>query len=551
MADTYMGFYEFQFLIDMIEKYGTASEAARQINLRHEPKVTRQGLLKFLKVRGVMPVLEAKGGGQYHKGHKAKVDNRPVAGGEVNSPDTRRVKLDGKRFVFTAAQNNTYVHEGFFKSLMRFCKHNDAVLKISRFAYNQSGFQNNLKDSEELWYDEKIKTYTFDESAIVCDGLLYCGELDILPTAVDPLSGFASYCGSNSGIFPHTKVAMQSLPRLKGEDARFLYTTGALTLRNYIQRKAGQKAEFHHVYGALYVEIGDDGVWFARQLIADNKGEFYDLTTRYTPGGVRSNQAVAAINWGDVHIEKEDKAVSNASWVFGDSMLHTLSPNYQFVHDLTDFSARNHHNINDPYFLADKYFKNQQSVEEGLNKSSEWLDRVSKYSKVIVVESNHHEAYQRWLRDANIKTDPHNAEFYHESNARLFRAIRCKEDFNIYEWALRKHKELTNVTFLGEDASFVICGGVKGSGIECGIHGHRGINGARGSSKSFRAIGRRVNVGHSHSAGIVDGVYTAGVSAKLDMGYNKGPSSWSHSHIVTYKNGKRAIVTIKNGKWRV
>ena len=53
-----------------------------------------------------------------------------------------------------------------------------------------------------------------------------------------------------------------------------------------------------------------------------------------------------------------------------------------------------------------------------------------------------------------------------------------------------------------------------------------------------------------HTAGIIDGVYTAGVSGKLDMEYNKGPSSWSHSHVVTYPNGKRAIITVKNGKWK-
>jgi hypothetical protein len=35
------------------------------------------------------------------------------------------------------------------------------------------------------------------------------------------------------------------------------------------------------------------------------------------------------------------------------------------------------------------------------------------------------------------------------------------------------------------------------------------------------------------------------------MGYNKGPSSWSHSHVITYPNGKRSIITLqKNGNWR-
>ena len=124
-------------------------------------------------------------------------------------------------------------------------------------------------------------------------------------------------------------------------------------------------------------------------------------------------------------------------------------------------------------------------------------------------------------------------------------SIRKKEDFNVYQWAVTADNQIKSDTiFLEEDDSFIV------HGIEQGLHGHRGPNGARGNAKGFRSIGRKVNIGHSHSAGIIDGVYVAGVSGLLDMDYNKGPSSWSHSHILTYTNGKRTIITMKNGKWR-
>ena len=44
--------------------------------------------------------------------------------------------------------------------------------------------------------------------------------------------------------------------------------------------------------------------------------------------------------------------------------------------------------------------------------------------------------------------------------------------------------------------------------------------------------------------------WQAGTSSDLDMKYNKGLSSWSHSHIITYQNGKRAMLTMRNGKYR-
>jgi len=549
MMETYKG-YTKDALKKHIHAEGGIRPAARYLNeaagrIPELQRVTESGIRNFLKETNGKP---------------KKEDNRPIAAGVVHAPDTRRRTLAGQRFVFTAAQNNTLVHEDFLASLFHFCQHNDAELCISRFSYNKSGFQNATKDSDdkELWYDNRLSEFFLDHSVEVASDLIFCGELDILPTAPQPLSGFESYTQGNSGIIPHAKVNLLSLPRLKGESPRFLYTTGAVTLRNYIQRKAGQKADFHHVFGALYVEVDDDGRWFARQLIADNSGEFFDLTTKYTPAGVKSGFEAMAINYGDIHIEKIDPEVFDATWGEERSIASVLRPTYQFVHDLTDFSARNHHNIKDPLFLAEKYWQGEDNVEEGMIKSAQFLEGLQKYGYVVVVDSNHHDAYLKWLKEADIKTDPENAEFYYRSNAELYRHIKeGNKDFSVYEWALQQHADLVNVMFLEDDASFVICNDAKAEelgrtvgGIECGIHGHRGPNGARGNSRQFKQIGRKCNLGHSHSAAIIDGVYVAGVSGKLDMDYNKGPSTWSHSHIVTYQNGKRAIITIKDGKWR-
>ena len=551
MPNLYKGIYNKKELKELIKERGSIRAAARYINDR-----TQDNGISASEA-GIRYFLTSNNGGD--TGKKKEKSDLPIAAGIIAAPDTRRRNLTGRRFVFTSAQNNTLVHEDFLSALFNFCEHNDAELVVSRFTYNKTGFQNATKEGgdKELWYDERLSEFFVDHSVEVAKDLIFCGELDVLPTAANPLSGFESYTQGNSGIIPHAKVNMLSLPRLKGEDARFLYTTGAVTLRNYIQRKAGQKADFHHVFGALYIEIDEDGVWFARQLIADNSGSFYDLTTKYTAKGVTSGHNVMAINYGDIHIEKTDPMVADASWGDNGSMASVLRPNYQFIHDLTDFTARNHHNIKNPHFLAEQFWRGED-VESGLSRSAAFLQNIQRFGYVVVVESNHDLAYQRWLQEADVRNDPQNAEFFHRSNAELFKQIRIgNKDFSVYEWALREKRELVNVIFLREDDSFVICNDAKAEelnrivgGIECGIHGHRGPNGARGNSRQFRYIGRKCNLGHSHSAGIIDGVYVAGVSGLLDMDYNKGPSSWSHSHIVTYENGKRTIVTIKNGKWR-
>lgn len=44
------------------------------------------------------------------------------------------------------------------------------------------------------------------------------------------------------------------------------------------------------------------------------------------------------------------------------------------------------------------------------------------------------------------------------------------------------------------------------------------------------------------------GVYQVGTSSRLNLPYAKGPSSWSHTFCITYKNGKRTLCTIWKGK---
>lgn len=508
-------------------------------------------------------------------------DKKPHASAMTIKPERRRGALKGKRFVFTCAQNNTYVHRRFMSSLRHFLAHRDAELVVGCSYYNKNGFQNISRDSDEaedeIWFDPEIREYIKEEPLYVTGSLLWLGDLNILPTAVRPLSGFHNYTKKESGIIPHCKVNMESMPTHPSDPMKFLYTTGSITYPNFIQKKAGQKAEFHHIFGALYVEVDEEGNWFARQLQAESDtGNFYDLEEYFTPDGVE-NQAgisVEAINWGDLHVEKLDPIVSLTSFgvkvkkrgtefiyekdANSDSMLDVLKPRQQFCHDTSDFTPRNHHNINDPHFRYEMFAKKQDTVEGALKQCANCLSAMTRdFVKTVVVESNHDLALMRWLKTADYKTDPANALFFLKTQSKIYEEIHNQlsksddeEEFNIFSHVMTELDPTIkddSVIFLNTDQSWRLFGP---DGIECGWHGHNGNNGARGSTSGFTKVGIRVNIGHQHTAGIHEGVYVAGVSGKLKMGYNKGPSSWSHSHIITYSNGKRAIVTLKNGKWR-
>jgi len=491
--------------------------------------------------------------------HPEEEDAAPIVRGVLEAPDTRRQRATGHTFVFTSAQSNTFLNEPFFNALEKYAQARDAELHISRFTYNKSTFDSKsvkpgsgeASDQDDVWFDPRIQPYISDEPLEVTDDLIWCGELNILPTRINPLSSFKGYTRKASGIIPHTKLMMESVPTMKSDPPKFLYTTGTVTARNYIQKASGQVAEFHHVFGALVVEVDDRGVWWARQLNADKDGGFYDLDTYWTEqGSLEPPFPIEAITHGDIHWDKVDHAVLETVFAHGTGVVDQLRPREQFFHDTIDFTARNHHNIKDPHFLHEMLLTGKDSVQQEFDGVGDFLCNMAfrHWSKHFIVVSNHDQAIEIWLKNSVAMYDPVNARFWHEMNVSSYLAREGGRKARPFTTALRAHltKEFQEkCVFLQEDDSYRIL-----DEIEAGLHGHLGPNGSRGSPKNLRTVGK-ANTAHTHTAGIIEGVYTCGVYGKLDMGYNKGLSSWSHSMTITYKNAKRAILTIKEGKaWR-
>jgi hypothetical protein len=467
-----------------------------------------------------------------------------IPSGEVEGLKETQRKLPKKgtvrRYILTCAQNNTKLHLPFWHNLRALAEHFEAELLVSRFTYNQTAYgasppkPGTGQDAEDLWYDPAILPFVNDERVELAPGLVWCGESNISPTAVRPLSGFETYTGRKSAIFPHCKIAMESVASGKTEGTKLIYTTGTVTQRNYIQKRAGLRAE-----------------WYCRQLNASaSDGTLYDLDLKVSDGKVTKGHRVLAVTLGDVHAAQVDPEVAELTWGKG-GLLDVLAPTHTFLHDLVDFRARNHHDRGNPHLNYLKYLKGEDNVDRELCEAAQIVAKIQrKDSQVVVVQSNHDNALLRWLREADYRLDPTNAIVFLECQLAVYRSLlKADKAFHLLEWVLQARGCDKAVRFLRTDESFVIARD-KSGGIECGMHGHEGPNGTRGSAGALSRMGRRANIGHSHSAQILDGLYVAGTSSKLDVGYNTGPSSWTHSHIVTYENGKRAVITLYAGSWR-
>lgn len=115
-------------------------------------------------------------------------------------------------------------------------------------------------------------------------------------------------------------------------------------------------------------------------------------------------------------------------------------------------------------------------------------------------------------------------------------------DFNIVRQGMRRAGLAEDVQFVSSGGSYVV------GDVECGLHGDLGVGGSRGSPNQYRRFGPKTSSGHTHTPKIVDGVYVAGVSANLDQGYNRGPTTWVLAHIVQYDNGKRAMLIMSEDR---
>lgn len=498
-----------------------------------------------------------------------------VADGRIEqiAHDVRPLPKPGgvARYILTSVQNNTFLHPGWI-NLKAYadwlgaldgstCEFVVGTYSYALDAYGAKAVKRGSfkpgKAHEEPWYAPEIEDYIRDARIELAPGLIWCGEMNILPTALHPLSGLETYNGRKSNIVPHAKIAMESVPSMPDEGTKCNYSTGTITQRNYIQKRAGIIAEQHHSYGGLLVEVDCEGNWWVRQLHIDGNGHVYDVgpagyePVRVVDGAVQTSRAslVDSITWGDIHSAEMEEWVKRAGWA-PEQMLDTLKPKRQFMHDIFSMRSRSHHEAKDFHRTMEKFVAGQDSVEAEVKQTADFLTySLRPWCQTIVVPSNHDRHLNRWLNEADPRKDPANAVYHTVLQSALLEAIgRGDKRFNILEWALARAGAPANILFLGEDESYIICRDVDG-GIECGLHGDRGPGGSRGSTRGLTRLGRAVNKGHDHTAAIRENVYSTG-ACSLDFPYMHGPSAHSISHIVNFENGRRQIITMWAGRWR-
>jgi len=462
-------------------------------------------------------------------------------------------------FIFTWAQNATSVHDGFWRALNALREHRDADLNVIKGRYrNPTAIKAKLAMDSLYWVDE-VLPHMWDKRGDICPSIQILGDIKVRPTAVHPLVGLETMTGSKSGILGHPKLSMRVIATPEGRPPKQLLTTGACTVANYSDSKAGKKGDHHHVIGATIVEVAPDGRFWMRQINATSDGSFIDKATQYNADGtIEPAGRALALCLGDWHSGMTNPEVIKATFgidaAYEGSMVDLLKPEKLTWDDLIDFYGRNHHHQLDPFIgigNAGEGEHNWNDLRAEIRVACQEVDFYTQVAEAAaggpvtsyIKADNHGEAFTRYIRERNWKTDPSNAVFYLETALRMAKET-VMTDIGVLRpealavWAREWCPEAVVLT---RHSSLTI------AAIECAYHGDIGPNGARGNIRAFSKIGVKVSIGHTHTPGIEFGAYQHGTSTRIPLGYTRGPSSWLNTHMVIYANGKRALYTIVGG----
>jgi|SRR5665213_673280 len=481
-------------------------------------------------------------------GAPAKASNGRSKGAKKERVFRRKLK-DTRVYIVTSAQNATPVHPVFWRCLQTMEKHRGAELLVVPIRYkNPTSDWTNSQANAELWAEE-VRPYLWNQRKVLNQNLMLLGDIKTQPTAVSPLSGFDSISGGSSAILGHTKIELTSIPTPSNRMAKIMTTTGACTVPNYTDSKAGRLGKFHHTLAAVIVEIVGK-TFFLRHVNFDTKTEsFTDLDTRYYEDQVEKAPRALALVQGDTHYGFVAPGVESATHGKG-GMVEALRPEYIVWHDLLDGYRVNPHHKGNPFNAIAKVTSgNANAREEVEGACCHVKERTPEGATSVIVPSNHNDFLRRWIINTDWRQEPGNAEFYLKLALEMVQKTRFVPGFGTFypspfPMIFPQVVDTSNIRILEDDESFTV------AGIELSMHGDRGPNGARGSIQNHKRLGVRCVIGHSHSPGIKEGAYQTGTSTNLKLEYTSGPSSWLNAHVVIQADGKRQLLIIVDGKWK-
>ncbi len=456
--------------------------------------------------------------------------------------DIRRLEK-GQDFFCTSAVSNCYADSGFLSAVELWREDRQGKITVNPVRYSNPRTR---KEAEETkpgeWWDPVLEPYMLEDE-IRPHEYLAIMTAKAQATANNPLPPkIDGRTQHRSAVFGHPQLAMRTVPTPQEKLPKLMYSSGAITEKFYSDTVAGDMAEFHHSLAGVIAEVRGDR-FHLREVIWDGES-FIDCDKRYYADRIEDAPPPLVLDMGDVHVGLTAENVMDATFWNENSIYNVLGFEQAVIHDLFDGVSVNPHEVANRLTRAANFRRGRTSLDGELDSVAEWLDDLPEDVEVIVVPSNHDAFLDRWLQRGERIVEPENLEMYHRLCADLLELERETGEMPLALPHALEGRVERDVRFLKIDESF------RRMGVEMGMHGHLGPNGARGSVKNLARIGTRSFIGHGHGPWIWQGCNMVGMSTDYRHGYNVGPSGWLQSHGLLHANGYRQAIHIIKSHWR-
>lgn len=445
-----------------------------------------------------------------------------------------------KKFIITTAVMGKEVNRDFLAAIDNYASHNNALKLV--LPCEDVASRGKKAKSLELSPDLKDFRVIFKDTYLN-HNLCLCA-IKVSAKQINPLSGLDRLTTSrqSSIIMASPKVFLKYIPNMHYDIPPALMTTGAITVNDYdddryMSKRTSALAENDHAYTAVIVEIEDENIFHFRHVQAsDLDSSITDLGVRYGSDGSITNVLGTVMVVGDSHIGYHDKELHEKVL----QLIQEADVNRVVLHDIFNGTSITHHDIGKSVTRATKALEGRLKLDEECLAVKRYIqDFESHCSEVFIPEANHNSHLLKYLEQGRYVSDPMNLKW----GVKL--AAVAVDGVNPLQYAIESligYKK-DNVHWLEIDES------CKLNGVECGLHGDFGANGARGNARTFNnGIGNCVTA-HTHSASIVRNTYCVGTVGKMKMDYNKGLSSWTRTCCLIYADGTKQLVNfIPNSK---
>lgn len=437
-----------------------------------------------------------------------------------------------KKFVVTTAVMGKDVNKSFLESVKNYAKRNNALLLV--LPCEDVASRGKKAAPLELSPDLKDFKVIFKDTYLN-KNLCLCA-IKMSAKQINPLSGLDRLAVSRDAsiIVASPKVFLKYIPNMHYDIPPALMTTGAITVNDYdndryMSKRTSTLAENDHAYGVIIVEIENNNIFHFRHAQASEYNSLTDLGLDYLPDGSVRELEDAVMVMGDSHVGYHDKELHEVVM----SMANKTNVSKVVLHDIFHGNSISHHDLGKNITRATKAEEGKLGLELECVATKNYIEDIEKRGmEIIIPEANHHSHLLKYLEQGRYMSDPINHKFS------LKLAAQAVDGVNPLKFAIENLLgfKSSKVSWLEEDVS------CKFYGVECSIHGSSGANGSKGNARIFNnGIGNCVTA-HTHSASILRNTYCVGTVGLMDMGYNKGLSSWTRTCCLIYSNGTKQLI---------